>query len=72
MKRDSWLVTFKSVKIVKLKNVRRQLEGLGFSTSTMWSPGVELRLFDLTASLFCPMSHLPGPHVSFEQQEWSP
>lgn len=54
------LLPSKILRSRRLKNVRRQLEGLGFSTSTIWSPGIKLRLFGLTASL-CLVNHPPGP-----------
>lgn len=54
------LLPSKTLRSRRLKNVRRQLEGLGFSTSTMWSPGIKLRLLSSTASL-CLVNHPPGP-----------
>lgn len=42
---DYWLVTFKRVQIMKVKECQKTAWRLGLSTSTMWAPGIEHRLF---------------------------
>lgn len=60
VEQDYWLVTFKSIKVKKVKECQKTAWRIGFSTFTMWSPGIQLRLLDLTASL-CPVNHPPSP-----------